>query len=58
MRAVHPIITSLAAAALGAGVALLFAHQSGGRTRRQIRHKTEDLVQSLRENLAVKAHDA
>jgi gas vesicle protein len=50
MRAPRAIITSLAAAALGAGVALLFAPQSGARTRRQIGRKVKNLVENLREH--------
>ena len=58
MRASRTIITSFTAAAFGAGVALLFAPQSGARTRRRIRHITEDLVQNLREDWGLTVHDA
>jgi gas vesicle protein len=57
MRAPRAIITSLAAAAVGAGAALLFAPQSGERTRRQIRHKTEDLIRDVREGLGFSARE-
>ena len=39
---------ALAAGALGAGVALLFAPQSGARTRRMIRRKAEDVSHGVR----------
>ena len=52
------VCISLAAAAAGAGIALLFAPQSGERTRRQIRHKAEDLSRNLREDLGVKTFGA
>lgn len=42
-RVVRNLSTVLAAGAVGAGVALLFAPQSGEKTRRLIRRKTEDL---------------
>ena len=58
MNATRTILLVLGAAAAGAGIALLFAPQSGERTRRQIRHKTEDLVNDFREDLEVKAHEA
>jgi gas vesicle protein len=48
---------SLAAAAAGAGVALLFAPQSGARTRRQIRHKADNYVHDLGDSLAATAHE-
>lgn len=38
----------LIAAAAGAGIALLWAPQSGDKTRRQIRHKAEDALAELR----------
>lgn len=52
------VCISLAAAAAGAGIALLFAPQSGERTRRQIRHKAEDLAHDLREDIGFKTYDA
>jgi gas vesicle protein len=52
------VCIALAAAAVGAGTALLFAPQSGERTRRQIRHKAEDLVKDFRETAGFKAFDA
>jgi gas vesicle protein len=39
---------TLAAGAVGAGIALLFAPQSGARTRRMIRRKAEDLGDGAR----------
>ena len=38
-RSARTLVTTLSSAALGAGLALLFAPQSGERTRRQIRQK-------------------
>ena len=58
MRAIRPIMTSLLAAAVGAGAALLFAPQSGARTRRQIKHKTEDLLHNVAEDVTASADDA
>jgi gas vesicle protein len=58
MRAARAIVTSLAAAIVGAGAALLFAPQSGERTRRQIRRKTEDLIRDVREGLGFRVREA
>jgi gas vesicle protein len=55
MRTVY---IAVAAAAVGAGTALLLAPQSGERTRRQIRHKAEDLAKDFRETVGIKASDA
>lgn len=43
-------------AAIGAGVALLFAPQSGERTRRQIRMKAESYAKDLCEDVNANAH--
>jgi len=40
---------ALAAGAIGAGVALLFAPQSGARTRRMFRRKAEDVGHDVHE---------
>ncbi len=48
---------SVAAAAAGAGIALLLAPQSGQRTRRRLRHMTEEYVQDLRDHVSDTAHD-
>jgi gas vesicle protein len=58
MRTFRAIMTTLGAAALGAGVALLLAPQSGERTRRQLRRKAEDVMKDIRENAELRAHDA
>ena len=58
MRTVRAIMITLGAATLGAGVALLLAPQSGERTRRQLRRKTEDLIHDIRKNAEMRAHDA
>ena len=58
MRTVRAIMITAGAAALGAGVALLLAPQSGERTRRQLRRKAEDVMKDIRENALLKAHDA
>ena len=44
----------LAAGAIGAGVALLFAPQSGQRTRRLIRRKAERYIQDAGDDVAEK----
>jgi gas vesicle protein len=58
MRTVRAIMITVSAAALGAGAALLLAPQSGERTRRQLRRKTEDLIHDIRKNAEQRAHDA
>ena len=57
MRSVRVVMLSMAAAGVGACVALLLAPQTGQRTRRQIRRKTEDLVHQVREDLGSLAQD-
>ena len=58
MKRVALIIgTSLAAAAAGVCVALLFAPQSGEKTRRHIRNKTDDYVHDLRDKFTSNAHE-
>ncbi len=52
MRAVYTVGTILAAAAIGACAALLFAPQSGERTRRLIRRRAEDYVHGVHEGIA------
>jgi gas vesicle protein len=47
----------LGAAAVGAGAALLFAPQSGERTRRQIRRKAETYAKDLCEDVNANAHE-
>ncbi len=47
-KVVRNLGTVLAVGAAGAGVALLFAPQSGQKTRRMIRRKTEDLGHDAR----------
>jgi gas vesicle protein len=47
----------LAAGAIGAGVALLLAPQSGQRTRRLIRRKAERYVQDAGDEVAKKTRD-
>ena len=56
-RVVRTVSTSLAAAAVGAGVALLFAPQSGQRTRRQIRRTAERYAQDLRDEFDERVHN-
>jgi gas vesicle protein len=56
MRAFKTVVTALAAAALGAGIALLLAPQSGEKTRRQIRRRVEHEVTDLRDSVNAKAH--
>ena len=56
MRTFKTVVTALAAAALGAGIALLLAPQSGEKTRRQIRRKVEDGVTDIRDTVNAKAH--
>lgn len=51
MRAVYTIGTSLAAAAIGACAALMFAPQSGERTRRQLRRRAEDYMHGMHEGI-------
>ena len=58
MRTVRAIMMTVSAAAIGAGVALLLAPQSGEKTRRQLRRKTEDLIHDIRKNAEMRAHDA
>ena len=56
----HPIrLLSLAlgSAAVGAGVALLYAPQSGERTRRLIRFKAESYAKDLRDDVNANVHD-
>jgi gas vesicle protein len=57
MRAFKTVVTALAAAALGAGIALLLAPQSGEKTRRQIRRRVEDEVTDIRDSVNAKAHE-
>jgi len=47
----------LAAGVIGAGVALLFAPQSGQRTRRLIRRKAERYIQDAGDDVAEKTRD-
>jgi gas vesicle protein len=56
MRTFKTVVTALAAAALGAGIALLLAPQSGEKTRRQIRRRLEDEVTDIRDSVNAKAH--
>jgi gas vesicle protein len=49
MRTEKAIGIALAVGAVGAGTALLFAPQSGARTRRMFRRKAEDIGQGFRE---------
>ena len=56
MRTFKTVVTALAAAALGAGLALLLAPQSGEKTRRQIRRRLEDEVTDIRDSVNAKAH--
>ena len=58
MRTVRAIMMTVSAAAIGAGVALLLAPQSGEKTRRQLRRKTEDLIHDIRKNAEMRAHEA
>lgn len=43
----NELVTFVGGMAVGAGLALLFAPQSGTRTRRQIRRKAEDVQDSI-----------
>jgi len=55
MKTARTIGISLLAAAVGAGVALLLAPQSGERTRRLIRSKAETCAKDLREGISANA---
>src|SRR5512143_2310649 len=48
-RAMQTVWVALAAGAVSAGAALLFAPQSGARTRRMVRRKAEDTGHVVRE---------
>jgi gas vesicle protein len=52
MRAVYTVGTFLAAAAMGACAALLFAPQSGKRTRRLLRRRAEDYARDVHDGIA------
>ncbi len=57
-RTITTIGTLLGGAALGAGVALLLAPQTGRRTRRQIRRKALPYIEAIGEGIADRASDA
>ena len=55
MKTACTIGYSLLAASVGAGLALLFAPQSGEKTRRLIRFKAETYAKDLREGVSANA---
>ena len=55
-RSTRVIVLSLTSAAVGASLALLFAPQSGERTRRQIRRKAE-AVKGFCQDANTQAHE-
>lgn len=57
MRSIRTFAIVLGSAAVGAGLALLFAPQSGARTRRQIRVKAENCARDLYEDMNASAHE-
>ncbi len=57
MRSIRTVGIFLTSAAVGAGLALLFAPQSGARTRRQIRMKAESCAKDLLEDVNASAHE-
>lgn len=56
-RALRTIGIVCGSAAVGAAVALLFAPQSGERTRRQIRFKAESCAKDLCEEVNANVHE-
>ena len=55
MKTVRTVCISVLAASAGAGLALLFAPQSGEKTRRMIRFKAETYAKDVREGVSANA---